>query len=541
MMQVPMSSTEEKTNIASVLTRSISGLAAQVERQSFWFLAMLAMGLAAVAAVKARYRRLWLDEIMGMLIAKLPHASDIWRIVRTGADNQPPFYHLITRAGVHVFGNDAWGLRLPSLAGYLLFCLSLYWFVSRRTSKLYGLLAFLFPSLTGCWYYATEGRPYGLVLGCTGLAAVCWQSIVLNHARKLMLAGLFLSLVGALNLHYYSPLLFAPFAFAELVRTYQRRSIDKAVWLALTLPSLALIPYVGILRESRGKSGVPYAYYATPTWYDSLAEFIGQFLGPTLVAFSAIGCIYLIWRVAPSFSSSRRNEPFSQKTGELRLDFALLLGFTLLPILGIAFSKFVTHILFMRYMIGSMFGVCALVIIILSLIFSGAKEPALLVGLVLCGLFTRTSYFEVKGALAVRRSPTDSASFYHLPQRVVQGDLPIVGGGVHEFMDIRYYGGRELRSRSVYVSSEEFSNQYLGFTFLERMMIGAAPYFGTKVVDYRQFTREHPTFYMLGGTIWWMLPKLLADGAQLQLLQGGTASTHGDYFDDLFLVRMPGA
>lgn len=536
-----MSSTEEKTNSAPVLTHPISRLAAQVERQGFWLVTILAMGVAAVAAVKARYRRLWLDEIMGLLIAKLPHASDIWRIVRTGADNQPPFYHLLTRTSIHMFGNDAWGLRLPSLAGYLLFCLSLYWFVSRRTSKLYGLLAFLFPSLTGCWYYATEGRPYGLVLGCTGLAAVCWQLIALNHARKLMLVGLFLSLAGTLNLHYYSPLLFAPFAFAELVRTFKRRRIDKAVWLALILPSLALIPYLGILRETRVKSGIPFAYYATPTWYGSLAEFTGQFLGPALVALLTIICIYLVWRVVPSPSSLRHNELFSQKIDEFQLDFALLLGFTLLPILGIAFSKFVTHVLFMRYLVGSMFGICALVVIALWLIFSGAKEPALLVGLVICGLFARSSYSEVKGALAERKIPVDSTFRYSIPQRVVQGDLPIVAAGVNEFMDIQYYGGRDLRSRSVYISSEEFANQYLGFTFLERMMIGAAPFFGTKVIDYRQFTREHPTFYMLGGTTWWLLPKLLADGAQLQMLQGGLASVRGDFLDDLFLVRMPGA
>ncbi len=535
-----MSSTEERPDIAVVLTRPLSWLAAQVERQSFWFVTILAIGVTVVAAAKARYRRLWLDEIMGLLIAKLPHASDIWRIVRTGADNQPPFYHLLTRASVHVVGNDAWGLRLPSLAGYVLFCLSLYWFVSRRTSKLYGVLAFLFPSVTGCWYYATEGRPYALVLACTGLAAVCWQSIVLNYARRFMLAGLFLSLAGTLNLHYYSPLLFAPFAFAELIRTYQRRRIDKAVWLALILPSLALIPYLGIVRESRVKSGIPFAYYATPSWYDSLADFTGQFLGPTLVILPAIGCIYLVWRIAPRLSSSRNSSFFSMNRGEFQPDFTLLLGFTLLPILGIAFSKFATHIFFTRYIVGSMFGICALAVIILWLIFSGAKEPAVLVGLVICVVFARLSYFELKGALAQRGVSVDSAYQLHLPRKVIQGDLPIVAAGVNEFMDIRYYGDQDLRSRSVYVSSEELASQYLGFTFLERMMIGSAPYFGTNVTDYRQFTREHRTFYLLGGRPWWLIPKLLADGAQLQMLQGGLASTHGDLFEDLFLVRMPG-
>jgi len=482
-----IASTEEKEKSlgAAGVVRRIFSIAAKIEERSLWALMILAGYVWIVAALKARYRHLWLDEIMGLLIAKLPRTADIWRIVRTGADNQPPAYHLLTRASVHLLGNDAWGLRLPSVAGYLLFCLSLYWFVGRRTSKLYGLLAFIFPCLTGCWYYATEGRPYALVLGCTGLAAVCWQSIAMHRGRKLMLIGLFLALAGTLNLHYYSPLLFAPFVFAELVRTYQRRTADWGVWMALLLPAVALLPYIGILRESRVNSGIPFAYYAVPHWYGSLAEFADQFLGPTLIAFLAIACIYTMWSVVARPLAGPQIELQAEWSNEGLADLALLLGFTLLPIVGIAFSKFATHIFFARYIVGSMFGICGLIIVLLWFVFAGAKEPALLAGLVLCALFARSGYSEMKDALALRRAPADSASTYHLPVDIIRGNLPIVAGGPNEFLDIRYYGSQDLRSRTVYVSSDEFAKKHLAFTFLERMMIGSAPYFGTNVTDIR--------------------------------------------------------
>ncbi|MBV9678722.1 MAG: hypothetical protein JO185_20470, partial [Acidobacteriaceae bacterium] len=139
--------------------RGLKWLASQADHFAPWIMASILAMMGMLGIVKAYYKPLWLDEIMGVLIAKLPLKSDIWAICKAGVDNQPPLYHYAMRASIQFFGNDALGTRVPSLVGYLLFSLCLYWFVSRRASRLYGLAAMLFPWTTRCWYYATEGRP----------------------------------------------------------------------------------------------------------------------------------------------------------------------------------------------------------------------------------------------------------------------------------------------------------------------------------------------------------------------------------------------
>ena len=134
---------------------------------------------SALACLRALYKPLWFDEIISILIAKQPHASDMWAIAKSGADGQPPLYDYLIRWCVVLLHNDALGLRLPSIIGFFIFCWSLFEIVSRRISRWYGLIALLLPVLGGTWYYATEGRPYGLLLGFSGLAALSWQSVAL--------------------------------------------------------------------------------------------------------------------------------------------------------------------------------------------------------------------------------------------------------------------------------------------------------------------------------------------------------------------------
>ena len=61
----------------------------------------VALGIAAatalVCALRAAQMPLWFDEILTILIAKLPRTSDIWAACADNADGMPPMFYLAVR------------------------------------------------------------------------------------------------------------------------------------------------------------------------------------------------------------------------------------------------------------------------------------------------------------------------------------------------------------------------------------------------------------------------------------------------------------
>ena len=81
-------------------------------------------------------------------------------------------------------------------------CLCLYAFARRRVSAPYAAVAMLTATM---WAgYASNGRPYGLMLGLAGLSLVAWQSAAEGRRRPLALAVLAASLAAGVATHYYA-------------------------------------------------------------------------------------------------------------------------------------------------------------------------------------------------------------------------------------------------------------------------------------------------------------------------------------------------
>src|SRR5262249_41637938 len=150
-------------------------------------------------------------------------------------DQTPPLPFLITRAALALFGANDVAIRLPEVIGFWVMGICLFLFVSRRAPAVYGFLAMLFPLVTGAYQYAYEARSYGLVLGFSGLALICWQSAAGKSRRLLPLIVLALSLAAALSCHYYSAFVFLALAFGETVRSISRRRLDFPIWCALAI------------------------------------------------------------------------------------------------------------------------------------------------------------------------------------------------------------------------------------------------------------------------------------------------------------------
>ncbi len=189
-------------------------------------------------------RRMWFDELHTSYLARLPNLEAIWSALKEGADFNPPFLYLATRASHTLFGSGELATRLPEITGFLVMCFCLYYFVSRRCGFAYGLLAMTFPLITVAYNYAAEARTYALTLGWGGLALVCWQAAAEGRRRRMALIGFTLSLAGALLTHCYAVLTMAPFVLGELARAAQKRRIDWPVLLCIAIACTAALSYL---------------------------------------------------------------------------------------------------------------------------------------------------------------------------------------------------------------------------------------------------------------------------------------------------------
>ena len=159
----------------------------------------------AIASALAWHKLLWNDELFTLYIARLPTYTDIWSLLASGVEQLPPTFHILARLSLKLFGVNHWALRLPEILGVGVMSLCLFVVVSRRSSAAYGLVAMVLPLVTHALYYATEARPYGLVLGCAALSLLCcsrWPTIVAASCP----GGLSAALAAALASHYYAVL-----------------------------------------------------------------------------------------------------------------------------------------------------------------------------------------------------------------------------------------------------------------------------------------------------------------------------------------------
>src|SRR5689334_7608301 len=79
------------------------------------------------AVLHARSKPLWFDEIIATIAASSPDAATTWKVAQS-VDASPPLPHLLMHFSIQRFGRNEIAIRLPSIAGFWLFCLALFQF-----------------------------------------------------------------------------------------------------------------------------------------------------------------------------------------------------------------------------------------------------------------------------------------------------------------------------------------------------------------------------------------------------------------------------
>jgi hypothetical protein len=498
----------------------LNGVSDWVEKRA----GALALGIAAatalVCALRAAQMPLWFDEILTILISKLPRVSDIAAACADNADGMPPGFYLAIRAMTRLGWTDAIAVRLLCVTGYALFTWCLFRFVSRQKPAVYGLVAMLLPSLTGCWFFATAGRPYGILLGCTGVAMICWQSISRGNRRNPAIILLAAALMLAASVHYLGFLLAFPFAVAEGFRSIVSRKIDWRVVGAVGSPAFMLAIYAPTMVRAKAHMGI---HWGKPQLLSAASDVLETFVlpaMPVLIVILLAGFLIAQLGVKPVNSGPPSRLP----QGELVLVLAMLS----LPLVSLLLGRFATHNFVARYSIAAMAGLAIVLTYSMRTLFLDRREPALLAALLMVAAL---------GFSQLRHSGAIGSPVHQIPAEALASGLPIAVSHPFTFMTMRYYADPAVRKRLSYVASPEAALKFAGSNSDEYLMIQGARYYDTSVVPYRQFVLEHGEFFVFGDDEYhnWLMPQLMNDGAEATLIG------NGDRSDRLYRIRMPSA
>lgn len=507
--------------VRTALGRSHRVLAA-VEQKWPYLLALLSLLFLAFNLFLDSKRPLWNDELFTFYISRQPTLHHVWNALLTGAEQLPLFFFVVIRLFTAIFGTDQTALRLPETLGFLLMTVSLFLFLRKRVPASYALVGFIFPAVTDAYYYACEARPYGLVMGFCGLAMLSWQSAADGRKRPLSLVGIALFLACAVNSHYYAVLLLVPFGFAELVRYFERRRFDWAMYIAIISSVLPLILSFPVIRAA---SKYASHFWAKPNW-TSLISFYETLLGPsalTLMLLALISGLAVYWR-GPDTGEKQ------PAAGITTHEFGLAFGFLLIPATAIFLAKFVTGAFTPRYSIYAVIGLSMLLAWTLATIGRHARGLGFILAAAAVGCWL---------VLAVRNyqqfvgnQVNEDKTFEFLT--AIPTDLPLVLVSPHQFFVQSHVAARKGRGHFIYLADVPLALKYTETDTVERGLITLRNYAPLDVEDYRSFAASHPQFLLYGfpSDYSWLMQALIDAGrpVSVKMRDGG---------DVLYLVEAP--
>jgi hypothetical protein len=479
----------------------------RIETGKYFYLYCFLILFLTVELSQASSRALWYDELFTFYMSHLPSMGAIWAGLKQGADLNPPLLYVVTRAASGVFGDGPVATRLPAMIGFLVMSVCLFWFVARRTNALYGFVAMLFPWITGASRYATEARPYGIVMGFSALSLLCWQRACEREHRRWALAGLTASLAGALMSHCYAVLLFAPLALGELTRALRARRVDWPVWLSIAVTVPLVLTYLPLMHASNG-------YVLHNAKFEprlaSIWEFCVMILGPAVWA-------WLIGFAVVLLPAKRGGE--NEETAHTHIpahEIAAAAGLVSIPLCALLLALALTHVFETRYGLPAVMGL-GILFAFLAYSRTGNRRTT---GVLLMGVFL--AGFLMNSFWAPPDDTTQSLATRGLDPDQVEKDVPFVIGNGTLFLQVDHYARPDLASRLYWLRDPQVSLRYTGSNIFDKNYPIIRRWFPIKghIEDYQRFISQHGRFMVFGpmhDPLDWLIFKLVDDGAQMNL------------------------
>jgi hypothetical protein len=442
---------------------------------------------------------IWDDEFFTLYLARAGWRS-LLTALATGADQHPPPFYYLTHWVLQLFGMNHITLRLTAIVGFWILCVCLYEIVRWLTVPMWGVVAMLFPLSTRVYYYASEGRGYGLVMGFAALAVLAWFKATEPRRSAVFLPLLAVSLAGAVSSHYYAVLILIPLAAGELVRTQERGRIDVPVWIAFAFTLLPLVLFLPTILSARRYSA---HFWAVPVWSDAIYFYSGELgLGAVpLIGFLTAGLIFGFsmrgWLATNFMRGGRLGDSLHERPRLTAWQATALYLLAATPVTAMLTAKFVTHGFSPRYAICSIVGIATLAAYLLSRAAPRALTAmgAAVLCLMMYGVEIRilAAEFNEQRTHLIDSSRALSGS----------GDAQIALMDITVMHQLSFYATRELATRVNYIADPEKSVEYLRQDTVDHGLLDLRPWFPLKVVRAESFLADNPRFFAYGAADGW--------------------------------------
>ena len=415
-------------------------------------------------------------------------------------DLNPPLMYVLVRASMDLFGHSEFGARLPVMLGFFAASAGMFWFLSRRAGVLWAA-----ASVGLFWYspffmYATEARPYGLLLGFLGLTLVSWDSVVAGSRRRWAVAGVAVGATAMMLTHVYGILWIMPFCAAELVRFWRTRRPDWPLWAALVLPISAALTYIPLIRNvAGGVFPTDYQGSVEKAYLFYLSIFVSVYLPVIIAGAFAFGVV--VWRKDTS----------PKVAGFAPYELVLFLTALLPPALLNAVAMQRHMAFYPRHAVSTVLTTDLLLVLLLAYESKLNRLAGLAAATVMVGF---TLVPAVRGLTQhVPPSFTSQVKF-----EGIDPELPVVANSALTFLEMDHYEDPTFLSRLYYLVDRDSAIRYAHSTLTEGLP-DLKRYFPVRanVSSYSDFSAKHRHFLVWGvqGKGDWLLKKLKAEGAAL--------------------------
>jgi len=453
-------------------------------------------------------RILSFDELLTFWVCRFQSLSHLWWMLKSPVEGNPPLFHLVTRASEALAGEDAIALRVPGMVGYWVMAVAVYTLARKHTSPLFALVAATFPSVTFAFYYASEARPYGMLLGCSALLLLFWIKALEAEGRQRIRAVMTMGVIlaFAVSIHYYAALIALPIAAGEFVRLLERRKPDWKVWIAIAGGASAQLLYVPLIRSSI------HIHKSAYVWNKPHIDFIwtsyATILGVTLLPIAIVlGWLFMRWR--SKNSGSGYCQPLLP-----RHEMSAYVSLVLLPLVGFAAAETVVGMLTERYVIETVIGFS----ILFALGAAKLSRNRRSVGLALLSLVLVS--FVVLQFQNLRREYQGRGRFQHFDSEAVVRSLnvPITTEDTHLMLVLNYYGPREFTSRFVMAVDPQIARQYGISDTDPKIYLGSKGILPVRVEQFPEFLEHNDRFLIFGGPLDWMADYVIKRGARVEIV-----------------------
>jgi len=524
----------------SRIARLLGVLADGLDRRPALCLTIILVTVIPFAVMKSHSTRLTGDEVYTLRIARQPTVSQMVYLSRE-IDLHPPLHYFTERAALATHLPIWLASRLPSILATALSMVILFFFVARGSGYLFGLFAACIFWFTPALEFAWLNRPYALWLCFLALTTLVYQHATERPRSSWLPFALFLS-GSAMVLDYMAGLAcLLPFFVAEATRTYRRRKIDFAIWIALILPCSAILLYLAPVSAFAANSFVPsYLHY-----FGILGNlYAGLMLQPLAILAACVLAAILIF-----MSNPRAQEDFAKPALPLsaEADTAagssssvsnVLIGCCILglPLLLAVIAALRHNQFFSRY------GACAAIgfsFLVPAFVFryvrySRAVATLMTVALLItAAVQCASANFEIQGIWRVHQAKDA------IPLRLDSLDpqLPIVVANAIGYTEMNERESAAVLTRTYYLYDRDSALKFSGSTVFENEnKVAALMGFQSKTAPLRPFLAANRQFYMIASFTHpeeWLPRKLAASGATIKYL-GKFESTYVDV--DLYLV-----